>query len=328
MRSSILAFSRSAVLVALGWLAAGSADLPAQSSPRKGDGGKAPSTSSAPKKPAAPSASKPGPASTSAAPAAAGAAAGADAPPAEAGKRRTLVGKLRDFIVDHKFTVLGVLAAGVLLPMLLLFLLSRREQSSIKEAETAELIAAPAPRRSEEDEGPRRVLIDPATGKPKELPKRDDSEYALVVDEEELHSSAHGDDKAASGEFEKCALRVQEFIRQGEFDSAYKEYHRRIEKNKRSAFNPALERRMAKHFLKAKDIDKAVRILEHHIDTQPANEIEPETYFDLGYLHFKQKTIDKSRHYFKIFAEKERNPARSDRARKLLSDLEKMKSID
>ncbi len=242
-----------------------------------------------------------------------------DASGASASREKGLLGRIVQFVMQYKWWILGAVGTGFLGSLLFLIWSGQRQAAEEYEEETVDLI--PLPRdRDDEDEGPRRVLIDPETGKPKDLPSRDESEYALVVDEEELHLPHDG---TSSGEYEKVVLKVHELVQQKRFDEAWEKYVERIEGHRAAGFHPALERRLAKYFLKQKEYGKAATILEHHVATQPATEIEPEIYFDLGYAYFKERALDRSRHFFGLFAEKERNPAYSDRARRLVESLEK-----
>ena len=247
--------------------------------------------------------------------------------PEPAGKQG-FVRRLVRFIIKNKFWVIGALGTGLALSFGFLFLSSRRRRGEeYEEEETVDLIplrTQSAQAEDDEDEGPRRVLVDPSTGRPKTMPTRDDSEYALVVDEDELQLPAQ--DGTASGEFEKSVLKVQELVEQSDFEGAYDVYSERLKEHELHAFHAGLERRLGKYFLKKKDFRRAAQILEHHISTQPQTEIEPEIYFDLGYAFYKQKTLTKSRQFFQVFAERERNPAQSDRARRLVERLEKLEN--
>ena len=247
--------------------------------------------------------------------------------PEPAGKQG-FVRRLVRFIIKNKFWVIGALGTGLALSFGFLFWSSRRRRDEeYEEEETVELIplrTQSVQAEDDEDEGPCRVLVDPSTGRPKTMPTRDDSEYALVVDEDELQLPAQ--DGTASGEFEKSVLRVQELVEQSDFEGAYDVYSDRLKEHELHAFHAGLERRLGKYFLKKKDFRRAAQILEHHISTQPQTEIEPEIYFDLGYAFYKQKTLTKSRQFFQVFAERERDPAHSDRARRLVERLEKLEN--
>ena len=236
-------------------------------------------------------------------------------------QNKGLIGEVVQFIIKNKYWIIGTLVTGLVGSLIFLFISGQRRKVEELEDEPAELMT-PQHRAfpTEEDEGPRRVLVDSVTGKPRTIPRRDDGEYALVVDEEELHVAHEG---SSSGEYERVVLKVQELVEERNFEDAYEKYLERVETRKLAAFNPALERRLGQYFLAKNDYSKASKILEHHVATQPATEIEPEIYFDLGYIHFKEKTFDRSRHFFQLFAEKERNPVFTDRARRLIESLDR-----
>ncbi|MBI4587045.1 MAG: hypothetical protein HY717_23785 [Planctomycetes bacterium] len=226
-----------------------------------------------------------------------------------------------------RYSIWIVAATGsILAGVLVYFFLTSRGQ---KAAETEpEEIAPPRPPRRDEDEGPRRVLVDRETGKPKDMPQRDESEYALVVDKADLEkgtppgAEAHGEKHAASEES------IRACIEKGNFHEAYDQYAHWIRDHTGMIFKPELERRMGKFFIKTEDFDKAAYVLEHHVATQPATTIEPEVYFDLGYIHFKRKTLNKCQRFFRLFAENEGDPAQRQRARNVLSRLERVKSLN
>ena len=249
-------------------------------------------------------------------------------PEAAAEQKQGVVRRMVRFIKENKFWVISALGLGLAFSLGFLYFSSRRQRGEeYEEEETVGLAPLRTPSshaEDDEDEGPRRVLVDPATGRPKTMPTRDDSEYALVVDEDELQLPVH--DGSASGEFEKSVLKVQELVEQSDFEGAYDVYNERLKEHELHAFHAGLERRLGKHFLDEKDYPRAAQILEHHISTQPQTEIEPEIYFDLGYAFYKQKTLEKSRRFFQVFAERERNPVHSDRAKRIVEQLEKLEN--
>lgn len=249
-------------------------------------------------------------------------------------KKTSIIHRTVQFIIKNGTMIviaLGICLAGSLG---LLFLNARKQRNIEFEEDTMDHIPIQSRGRSrdfvddddDDDEGPRRVLVDPSTGKPRQALKRDDSEYALVVDEEELHLPHH-DDGSSSGEFERIVLKVQESIEKNEFEEAYNYYQERIQTNKLAAFHAGLERRLGKYYLKMKNFKKAAQILQHHVSTQPATEVEPEIYFDLGYIYFKEKTLEKSRHFFQMFADRNRDQSQNSRALKLIQSLEKVKNL-
>ncbi len=252
-------------------------------------------------------------------------AAGAQPGPAPDAKKGGWIQPMVQWIIQYSIWIVAA-TGSILAGVLVYFFFTSRGQKAV-EAEP-ETIAPPRPAQGDEDEGPRRVLVDRETGKPKDMPQRDESEYALVVDKADLEldtppgAEAHGEKHAASEES------IRACIEKDNFDEAYEQYVHWLRDHAGMIFKPELERRMGKFFIKKGDFDKAAYVLERHISMQPAAAIEPEIYFDLGYIHFKRKTLNKCQRYFKLFAENESDPARRQRARNVLSRLEKVKSLN
>ena len=116
---------------------------------------------------------------------------------------------------------------------------------------------------------------------------------------------------------------VQKLLDEKDFKGAYEEYLRQIESNASASFQGDVEKTLGEELLRAREMDKAVLVLEHHVATRSRKEVEPEIFFNLGYLHFLKRTLTKSKRYLTYFVETEKNPAYIARAKKI---LEKIKS--
>jgi hypothetical protein len=149
-----------------------------------------------------------------------------------------------------------------------------------------------------------------------------DREYALVVDEEALKMpplpeeiDGHtGKQYAEASEIKKC-------LEENRYDDAFDEYVRRVEEDGTLEFQAQIEESLSEHFIRSRELEKAARILEHHVATHASKDISSQTYFNLGYIHFVNKTPNKSRRFLKLFVEKEKNPAYRARAEKILAQM-------
>lgn len=264
----------------------------------------APGATSNPASPATPTAAKP--------------ATGAPASPAAEEPGKDLVGSIVDFLAGNAILVAAalLLAAG-----LLTFFLWPRS----KKAETAPEIRSPIRPKADEDEGPRRVLVTPGAA-PKTPEKEVEKDYALVVNEEDLKMPPLPEEKAARKKVKVDSTAIQELIARDKFVDAYKEYVGKIEADGNSELSPDVERRLGAHFIRTGDLEKAARVLEHHVATHAAEEIKPDTYFDLAYIHFRGNTLAKSRRYFRLFVEHHKDPEKVERARKLLQRLDRVQN--
>jgi hypothetical protein len=266
-----------------------------------------------------------GSAAPSGAPVAAGEKGQPGAEPAAA-EEKGLVAGIFDFVVAYAVWILVALGAGLAVVIYLL-LRSPGEESAAAPGESREAVRPP-PR---EEEGPRRVLVHPAAGpSAKGSAGSEDREYALVVNEEDLkmpplpEEGGHG--RTARRKVDGSA--IQDLLARDSYDDAYRQYLQRIEADGESEFAPEIEKRMSDHFLRFGDLEKAGRILEHHVATHSGEQISPETYFNLGYIHFKGKTLNKSRRYFRLFVERQSDPRLADRARKILKRLERVQNLN
>ena len=138
-------------------------------------------------------------------------------------------------------------------------------------------------------------------------------EYALVVDEDALGGeSAEAADEPSE---------VDALLGASRFDDAYDVYLEAIETSQ-ATFSPHVEARLSEHFLSKRRFDKAARVLEHHVESQPAGDVDSEAYFNLGYVHFFGRKLQKSRRFLKLYVERETDPQKVERAKKILAQLE------
>jgi hypothetical protein len=253
-----------------------------------------------------------------------GAAAGDKAPPSDASSatapEKGLVGRLVDFLVDHALWIVVAFAGG--LGAIIFFMLRGGRSEDSAESVVDRHLLTPSPLA--ESEGPRRSLTPPAAAPAGPAIER---EYALVVNQEDLKKPPLPQEAAPARRLADCGP-IQELLAHENYDDAYRQYLERIEADGQASFLPELERRLGDHFLKSGDLEKAARVLEHHVATHAGDQIDAETYFNLGYIHFKGKTLNKSRRYFRLFVERQSDPALAARGLKLLSKLEKVQNLN
>lgn len=144
-----------------------------------------------------------------------------------------------------------------------------------------------------------------------------DREYALVVDEEALQETV---DPATGTGYVNDTLIVQ-LLREKRFDEAYAQYDGRLRKDGSLEFHPGVEERLGNHFLAAGELEKAARVFEHYVTTHAAHDVRPEVYFNLGYIHFVQRTANKSKRFLRLFLDASDNPAHVERAERILAQL-------
>jgi hypothetical protein len=149
-----------------------------------------------------------------------------------------------------------------------------------------------------------------------------DREYALVVDKAALKMPPlpEGEEKPTSGSAGDSS-RIRKLLDEKRFQAAYEDYVRQIESDNNLRFQGELESKLGEHFLQAREFEKASRVLEHHVATHPQTEIIPKTYFDLGYVHFMKRTFGKSRRFFKLFMDVEKNPTYVERAKRIVEKM-------
>ncbi len=148
-----------------------------------------------------------------------------------------------------------------------------------------------------------------------------DREYALVVDEEALKMPPLPEGSGtSSGRFVDSAP-IEQRLEAQDLRGAYEAFANQIQAHQSTAFQGEVERALGDRLLKARELDKAAKVLEHHVATRAHSEIKADVYFNLGYIHFLNRSLDESKRYFKLFVEKGENPVHVARAKKLLAVL-------
>ena len=142
-----------------------------------------------------------------------------------------------------------------------------------------------------------------------------DQDYALVVEEGAL-SATDPQDGGSPEEVIDAYLQGEDFV------AAYETYARLLEEASSTRLDSGLEERLGEGLVANGQVEKAVTVLEHHIATHPADEIEATAYFNLGYSHFHSRHLEKSRKFFGLFIEAEADETRRGRARAILAAME------
>lgn len=150
-----------------------------------------------------------------------------------------------------------------------------------------------------------------------------DREYALVVDEEALKlppvpEDSEIKDSRPTGDPDK----IRSLLKANQFLEAYAEYATQITSNGKLKFPGEVDCALADGLIRAREYEKAKRVLERHVATHRGMDVQPEAYFNLGYIHFMNKTLQKSRRFFRLFVKAEKNPEYVARARKILEKIE------
>lgn len=155
-----------------------------------------------------------------------------------------------------------------------------------------------------------------------------DREYALVVEEEALRRPLPGEiDERTGREYVNDAA-IRNCLDEKDFDGAYGLYCGHLDEDGGAEFHGDVEKAMSEHFLRRRDFRKAAHILEHHVATHARESIDPEVYFNLGYIHFLTRTFNKSRRFLRLFVESEKNPRNAARAKSILTTLNrKLKNL-
>jgi len=292
----------------------------------------APGTSSRDKKSKSAGA-KPAPSKPAAAKPSSGEKAGkAEAPaaPSPSGEG-TLVQKAVTFIKAHALWIVGGLGA-VLLVLLFWAVLSAR-RASPGEDPFAELglggsdaaTAAPPTRRFSSTRIEAADVKDRLARSVKTSEVETEREYALVVDEEALKMPPlpeEADDAARAG-----SSAVEKLLSENDVMGAYAEYSKKIGADPRASFEPSLERSLSEQLMRSRKLAEAARVLEHHVSSQPREQIQPDCYFNLGYIHFMNKAPKKSSRFLKLFVKVENNPAHVERAMRILRKIESSGSV-
>ncbi len=142
-----------------------------------------------------------------------------------------------------------------------------------------------------------------------------DQDYALVVEEGALSAT----DLQDGGSPEEA---IDAYLQGEDFAGAYETYARLLEEESSTRLDSGLEQRLGESLVANGQVEKAVTVLEHHIATHPANEIDAAAYFNLGYSHFHSRHLEKSRKFFGLFIDAEEDETRRGRARAILAAME------
>jgi hypothetical protein len=152
-----------------------------------------------------------------------------------------------------------------------------------------------------------------------------DREYALVVDEEALKMPPLPEEiDERTGKRYADDSEIRALMGQRDYGQAYEEYLKRVEDDGEIEFQGDLERTLSEYFLRKRELEKAARILEHHVATHATEDVDPETYFNLGYIHALTHTLNKSRRFLRLYVRSEGKPERVARARAILKRLENL----
>jgi hypothetical protein len=249
----------------------------------------------------------------------------ADASPGAREDDVPLLQRIVGFIRGYATWILVVLGVATVVTVALT-LLGRRRSSGEVESALAELGLEEPPARAQKFSSTKIAAADVTDRlgvKTSEV--ETDREYALVVDEEALKMPPLPEDAGAPshdpGEIRKRLARK-------DLEGAYSEYAGVLEANPSASVDPEVERSLGEELLRARQLDRAVRVLEHHVVTHRARGIPPECYFNLGYVHFLRKTYKKATRFLKLFVMAGKNPEHVERAKKLLERIEKAGNLN
>lgn len=148
-------------------------------------------------------------------------------------------------------------------------------------------------------------------------------EYALVVDEEALKPPpipSETDEKTGNAYADDAEIR--QLVREKRAADAYAAYEQRLEEDGSVEFRKELEEDLGAQLLTSRRLDEAARVLEHLVETHADADLQAETFFNLGYVHFLRDSSKKSRRFFKRFIASETNPEHLRRARNILEKME------
>lgn len=245
-------------------------------------------------------------------------------PPSGPGKGP--IGAVVDFLVSYALYIFGAIVIGLGVFAWFTFRGARAKEDAAEAPEAERQQSFRPASATDEDEGPRRVLVTPGSSTAIKVADVE-REYALVVDEADLKMPPLPEEAGPTRK-RVDASAIRAMIVQDNFDAAYQQYIEKIEADKKSEIAPDVEQRLSQHFMSQGDLEKAARVLEHHISTHSPEEIKPEAYFDLGYIHFQGKTLNKSKRYFRMFVERHTDPVQVDRAKKILARLDKVQNLN
>lgn len=251
---------------------------------------------------------------------------GATSPPA-ARATRSFGQKLVTFIKTNSLWILVIL--GVALAALLTwFLLGPQRKSTAQpflEALESELLDEEGSKKYSSTKISAADVNRRLGGSVRETRIETDREYALVVDEEDLKMPPLPEEiDEHTGRQYADDKEIREFMEKKDFQQAYAEYSQRLEADAVTEFHGDLERTLGEYFIRKRDLEKAARILEHHVATHAAEDVDPEVYFNLGYIHVLTNTFNKSRRFLRLFVDSKAKSRHIDRAKAILQKLEKM----
>ncbi|HZN57170.1 MAG TPA: hypothetical protein VFD71_03765 [Planctomycetota bacterium] len=235
---------------------------------------------------------------------------------------------LVDFIRDNAMTILIALGALLLVVLGWMFVASRKKSGNGQDP-FAELGLGEAPRSASGMTDTKRFsstkihasdVNSRVSGSVTTTQVETDREYALVVDEEDLKMPPLPEE-VEGGPHAGDAKAIRELIDTRDYDGAFREFLRQVKANSSTGFEGDVERVLGEHLIRSKEYAKATQVLEHHVATRPKADVKPEIYFNLGYLHFQQKTLAQSRRYLDLFVKTETNPIFVTRAKKILTQI-------
>jgi hypothetical protein len=284
----------------------------------------APGTSGREKKPKSSTVKPAAPKSGAAKPATQEKASKAEAPAPAPSDETPFVQNAVTFIKAHALWIVGGLGA-VLLVLLFWAVISARRappgEDPFAELGLAGSEASPAPtppRRFSSTRIEAADVKDRLARSVKTTEVETEREYALVVDEEALKMpplpEEAGDPAGSSA--------VEKLLAEDDVMGAYAEYSKKIGADPRASFDPSVERSLSEQLIRSRKLAEAARVLEHHVASQPGEKIQPDCYFNLGYIHFMNKAPKKSSRFLKLFVKVENNPAHVERAMRILRKIE------
>lgn len=153
-----------------------------------------------------------------------------------------------------------------------------------------------------------------------------DREYALVVDEEALTRPSPDEIDRHTGQVYAESSEIETLLASKSYEDAYRAYVHRVKKDGAVEFHTEIEQSLSDHFLQRKEYRKARAVLEHHVATHAPEDIDSETYFNLGYIHFFNRTMRKSRRFLKLYVDSSKSSRNSARALRIIAHLDKMQS--
>ncbi len=256
-----------------------------------------------------------------------------EAPAEESGSMADgLVGFIRGYATWILVTLGGLL--GIVLVWAYLSSRSKADSgsSSFAELGLGEKSAKPAPGGAQQRYSSTKIQASDVNNRLSKSTKsteiETDREYALVVDEESLKmpplpeesGSSAKPGSSASGRFIDPAP-IEQLLEAKNVRGAFEAFAKQIQAHKSTPFQGEVEKVLSERLMQANELEKAAKVLEHHVATRDRAEVKPEAYFNLGYIHFQKRTFADSRRYFKLFVENGKNPAHVARAKKLLQVL-------